>query len=93
MEKSKTAKWRFADGAFHLWYSAGHGLDVSGKPDPLGSKSDVRPIALLPHPELEGENAQFLAGIPDASLDFVHSSHSLEYLRDPREGLAKWCGW
>lgn len=35
-EQSKAAKRRFADGAFHLRYFAGHGLDVGGKPDPLG---------------------------------------------------------
>ena len=90
-EQSKAAKRRFADGAFHLRYFAGHGLDVGGKPDPLGRY--VGAFARLQSCrtwDLEDGDAQFLAGVPDDSLDFVHSSHCLEHLRDPREGLSNW---
>ena len=90
-EQSKAAKRRFADGAFHLRYFAGHGLDVGGKPDPLGRYVGAFARLLSCRTwDLEDGDAQFLAGVPDASLDFVHSSHCLEHLRDPREGLTNW---
>ena len=38
----------------------------------------------------EDGDAQFLASVADASLDFVHSSHCLEHLVDPAEGLNNW---
>ncbi|MEM1724783.1 MAG: hypothetical protein QXW71_03295 [Thermoplasmata archaeon] len=31
-----------------------------------------------------------MEGVPNCSYDFVHSSHCLEHLRDPREGLKNW---
>jgi SAM-dependent methyltransferase len=31
-----------------------------------------------------------MAGVEDCSFDFVHSSHCLEHLKDPREGLRNW---
>ena len=38
----------------------------------------------------EDGDAQQLAGLAAESLDFVHSSHCLEHLVDPIEGLASW---
>ena len=38
----------------------------------------------------EDGDAQFLAGAGDGEYDFVHSSHCLEHLVDPREGLKNW---
>jgi SAM-dependent methyltransferase len=35
-------------------------------------------------------DAQFLEGVKDGAFDFVHSSHCLEHLKDPREGLTNW---
>jgi SAM-dependent methyltransferase len=31
-----------------------------------------------------------MAGVADGSFDFVHSSHCLEHLHDPTEGLRNW---
>lgn len=35
----------------------------------------------------EDGDAQFLASVSDGEFDFVHSSHCLEHLVDPRKGL------
>ncbi len=40
--------------------------------------------------DLEDGDAQYLAGVEDGSYDFVHSSHCLEHLHDPREGIRNW---
>ena len=40
--------------------------------------------------DIEDGDAQRLDGVGDASYDFVHSSHCLEHLEDPREGLRNW---
>ena len=31
-----------------------------------------------------------MRGVPDASYDFVHSSHTLEHMRDAAEALCNW---
>ena len=38
----------------------------------------------------EDGDAQKLGGIEDNSQDFLHSSHCLEHLKDPKEGLLNW---
>src|SRR5690606_28364016 len=40
--------------------------------------------------DLEDGDAQFLHGVADDSFDFVHSSHCLEHLEDPVQGLSNW---
>jgi SAM-dependent methyltransferase len=90
-EQSKAAKRRFYDGAFHNRYFVGDGIDIGGKPDPLGQYAGH--FALLRSCrtwDLEDGDAQFLAGVPDNSFDFVHSSHCLEDINDVHEGLRNW---
>jgi SAM-dependent methyltransferase len=38
----------------------------------------------------EDGDAQFMTGVDDCAFDFVHSSHCLEHLVDPAEGLRNW---
>ena len=40
--------------------------------------------------DLDDGDAQYLEGVKDNTYDFVHSSHCLEHLHDPRQGLANW---
>jgi SAM-dependent methyltransferase len=40
--------------------------------------------------DLDDGDAQLLKGIPDNTYDFVHSSHCLEHLHDPSDGLHNW---
>ena len=40
--------------------------------------------------DLKDGDGQTMTGVPDEHFDFVHSSHCLEHLHDPEEGLRNW---
>lgn len=90
-EQSKAAKRRFDDGAFHSRYFVGHGIDIGGQPDPLGQYAGIFARMLSARTwDLADGDAQYLACVPDESLDFVHSSHCLEHVVDVNEALRNW---
>jgi SAM-dependent methyltransferase len=90
-ECTKAVPRRSTQPAFHSRYFVGHGLDVGGKPDPLAlHASTFAAIESVRTWDKEDGDGQKLAGVPDASYDFVHSSHCLEHLEDPREALVNW---
>jgi SAM-dependent methyltransferase len=90
-ECSKSIRRRLADPNFGHRYFVGHGMDIGGRPDPLALYAELfSKIASLRTWDLDDGDAQFLAGVADESLDFVHSSHCLEHLHEPVEGLRNW---
>jgi len=90
-ECSKSIQRRLADSNFLRKYFVGNGLDIGGKPDPLVLYEELFPLMTgVPTWDLEDGDAQFLSGIDNESLDFVHSSHCLEHLTDPVEGIRNW---
>ncbi|MEW5789222.1 MAG: class I SAM-dependent methyltransferase [Pseudomonadota bacterium] len=69
----------------------GVGVDIGGKPDPLVLYKALFPLMESVRTwDLEDGDAQDMAGLPDASMDFVHSSHCLEHMRDPAMALGNW---
>jgi ubiquinone/menaquinone biosynthesis C-methylase UbiE len=40
--------------------------------------------------DIEDGDAQLMEGVADNSLDFVHSSHCLEHMKDPHAALENW---
>ena len=90
-ECSKSIARRLGDPNFINRYFVGHGLDIGGKPDPLGLYIEMfARLQSVKTWDWEDGDAQFLAGVADDSIDFVHSSHCLEHLKDPAEGLQNW---
>jgi len=90
-EQSKAAKRRFSDGLFHSRYFVGRGIDIGGKPDPLGQfKGVFHLLGDVRTWDLEDGDAQYMDGVPDDSQDFVHSSHCLEHMVDVRLALDNW---
>lgn len=90
-ECSKSVARRLADPNFTSRYFVGTGLDIGGKPDPLVLYRELFcKMASVRTWDLEDGDAQHLAGVVDDHFDFVHSSHCLEHLRDPQEGLINW---
>lgn len=90
-ECSKSISRRLSDPNFTNRYFVGRGLDVGGKPDPLRLYQQLFcQIAEVRTWDWEDGDAQFLEKVRDGEFDFVHSSHCLEHLVDPREGLRNW---
>ncbi len=90
-ELSKSIVRRLHEPNFARRYFVGDGIDIGGAPDPLSLYAELFPrMGKVRIWDLEDGDAQFMAGVPDNSVDFVHSSHCLEHLHDPHEGLANW---
>lgn len=90
-ELSKSIPRRLRDPKFVRRYFVGDGLDIGGAPDPLHLYSELFPLMRSARVwDLEDGDAQYMEGVVDESIDFVHASHCLEHLRDPIEGLVNW---
>jgi len=90
-ELSKSIHRRLRDPNFMRRYFVGNGIDIGGKPDPLFLYNELFPLmGEVRVWDLEDGDAQFMSSLADESVDFVNSSHCLEHLRDPGEGLRNW---
>jgi len=90
-ECSKSINRRLSDSNFINRYFVGDGLDIGGKPDPLVLYRELfSNMGTVKTWDWEDGDAQYLNGVADNQYDFVHSSHCLEHLVDPREGLRNW---
>ena len=90
-ECSKSIQRRLTESNFLRKYFVGNGVDIGGKPDPLILYKEMFPLMESVRTwDWEDGDAQFLEGVADSSLDFVHSSHCLEHLVDPADGLRNW---
>ncbi len=90
-ECSKSIPRRMSQPNFMRRYFRGHGIDIGGKPDPLSLYAGLFPlIESVRVWDLQDGDAQFMAGVPDDSFDFVHASHCLEHLHDPQVALQHW---
>jgi SAM-dependent methyltransferase len=90
-ELSKSIPRRMRDPNFVRRYFVGDGVDIGGRPDPLSLYRELFPLmGDIRIWDLEDGDAQLMSGVADETYDFVHSSHCLEHLRDPEEGLRNW---
>lgn len=90
-EQSKAARRRYFDGVFHSSFFVGEGIDIGSGNDPLGNYAQMFPaIESVRAWDIEDGDAQVMKGVDNESFDFVHSSHCLEHMHDPREALRNW---
>lgn len=90
-ECSKSIMRRLSEANFINRYFRGDGIDIGGAPDPLAMYVELFPLMRGVRVwDLNDGDGQTLEGVADAQYDFVHSSHCLEHLHDPEEGLRNW---
>ncbi len=90
-ECSKSIMRRMREPNFANRYFVGSGLDVGGGPDPLSLYRELFPrMRGVQTFDKEDGDAEILEAIADESMDFVHSSHTLEHMRDPAQALQNW---
>jgi SAM-dependent methyltransferase len=90
-ECSKAAKRRALDPAFTDLFFVGEGIDVGAGPDGLASLGHLFPkMGTVRLWDIPDGDAMLMAGVPDDSFDFVHSSHCLEHLVNPATALGHW---
>nr|WP_315475987.1 class I SAM-dependent methyltransferase [uncultured Undibacterium sp.] len=88
---SKALMRRVHDQRFTTRYFVGNGIDIGCGPDPIAQYHEQFPlIKSVKNWDIPDGDAQYLATIPDGSLDFAHSSHSLEHMVEPRIALVNW---
>lgn len=90
-ECSKSIMRRLHEPNFTNRYFSGSGLDIGGGSDPLGLYVELFPrLKGVRVWDKDDGDAQSLEGIEEASFDFVHSSHCLEHLEIPMDGIKSW---
>ncbi len=90
-ECSKSIMRRLAEPNFVNRYFRGEGIDIGGAPDPLALYVELFPLMRgVKVWDLNDGDGQTMSGIPNDHFDFVHSSHCLEHLHDPEDGLRNW---
>ncbi|RAU21544.1 SAM-dependent methyltransferase [Paramagnetospirillum kuznetsovii] len=90
-EASKAMFRRLAQTDFATRYFVGQGLDIAAATDPIAQYSELFPAikGVRLWDGIDGD-AQYLTGLADNSFDFVHASHALQRMPDPREALRHW---
>lgn len=90
-ECSKAVARRLHIPDFTRRFFVGSGIDIGGGPDPLVLYEELFcRIGSIRTWDLEDGDAQLMEGVETGSVDFVHSSHCLEHLRSPADGLTNW---
>ena len=90
-ETSKSMIRRFHDIRYANTYFVGKGIDIGCGPDPVSKFAQQFPLVTeVKTWDLPDGDAQLMAGVPDNTYDFVHSSHCLEHLHDPYEAFDNW---
>ena len=90
-EASKAMTRRLHDVRYASRYFVGNGIDIGAGNDSIGLYAEWFPgMRQVRAWDLPDGDAQLLQSVADESLDFVHSSHCLEHMRDPVEALRHW---
>lgn len=90
-ESSKSVMRRLHDSRFATRYLVGNGIDIGCGPDSIFNYHEQFPLMLsCRNWDLADGDAQYLQTVPDEAFDFVHSSHCLEHMVNPKEALFHW---
>jgi len=71
-------------------YFRGDGIDVGGGHDSVAQYGELLGFDSCKNWDRPDGDAQLLATVADGAYDFLHSSHCLEHMVDPRVALVHW---
>jgi hypothetical protein len=87
-EASKAVMRRLHDSRFATRYFIGNGVDIGCGPDPISQYTEQFPLITSCRSwDLPDGDAQYLESVKDNTFDFVHSSHCLEHMVDPKTAM------
>ena len=90
-ETGKSVLRRMHDHRFATRYFVGNGIDIGAGDDPLSDYIEFFPqVSSVKSWDLPDGDAQYMNGVDNGTYDFIHSSHCLEHVRDPKETLGNW---
>jgi SAM-dependent methyltransferase len=90
-EASKAVMRRLYDSRFATRYFVGSGIDIGCGPDPISQYSEQFPLMESCRSwDMPDGDAQYLESVDDNTFDFVHSSHCLEHMVDPKTAMTHW---
>jgi SAM-dependent methyltransferase len=90
-EASKAVMRRLYDSRFATRYFVGSGIDIGCGPDPISQYSEQFPLMESCRSwDMPYGDAQYLESVDDNTFDFVHSSHCLEHMVDPKTAMTHW---
>ena len=90
-EASKSIFFRLKDSRYATRYLRGDGIDIGSGGDSLGQYYEFFPLMTsLRSWDLEDGDAQYMNSVSENTFDFVHSSHCLEHMFDPKAALNNW---
>jgi SAM-dependent methyltransferase len=90
-EASKAMIRRSYDKRYVARWLVGDGIDIGAGNDSIGHYQRLFPLmGVVRSWDKEDGDAMLMAGVPDASYDFVHSAHCLEHLQNPIIALKNW---
>ena len=90
-EASKSIFFRLKDSRYATRYLRGDGIDIGSGEDSLGQYYEFFPLMTsLRSWDLEDGDAQYMNSVLENTFDFVHSSHCLEHMMDPKIALNNW---
>ncbi len=90
-EQTKAYRRRIQDKRFTERWMVGKGLDVGCGRDMINKALWPKITEVDPYDiEFGHTDAQFLKEIENDKYDFVHSSHCLEHVKNPRAALGNW---
>lgn len=90
-EASKSIFFRLKDSRYATRYLRGDGIDIGAGKDSLGQYYEFFPLMTsIRSWDLEDGDAQYMNSVSENTFDFVHSSHCLEHMFDPKAALNNW---
>lgn len=90
-ESSKSIFHKISDSRYATRYIVGDGIDIGSGNDSLAQYFEFFPLMRSCRSwDLPDGDAELMASISDETFDFVHSSHCLEHMRNPRTALDNW---